>query len=148
MAAWGFHPVDAEIAPENTKFPCIYPADQGMPGGDGFASDCLIRHTVFTCRDSPRGAPEIRACRAQFASLVAPETGEFEPHRENFGVLSLFRILLVPRETRAQVQSVHGRQIRAKLKITWPGKWSRRRSIGRKLAPLTWSALAWHRCQS
>jgi hypothetical protein len=46
MAAWGFHPVDAEIAPENTKFPCIYPADQGMPGGDGFASDCVIHHPV------------------------------------------------------------------------------------------------------
>ena len=51
----------------------------------------------------------------QFASLAAPETGEFEPHREDFGVLSLFRILLVPREIRAQVQSVHSRQIRAKL---------------------------------
>jgi hypothetical protein len=52
-----------------------------------------------------RLAAEIRACRAQFASLAVPETGEFEPHREDFGVLSPFRILLVPREPRAQVQS-------------------------------------------
>ncbi len=39
---------------------------------------------------------EIRACRAEFVSLAAPETGEFEPHLENFGVSSLFRISLVP----------------------------------------------------
>ena len=52
-----------------------------------------------------RLAAEIRACRAQFASLAASETGEFEPHREEFGVLSLFRILPVPREPQAQVQS-------------------------------------------
>ena len=84
-------------------------------GGEHFAADCFIRHTVFTCRVSPRGAPEIRACRAQFKSVAAPETGEFEPHREDFGVLSLFRILMVPRETWAQVHSVHSRQIKAKL---------------------------------
>ena len=31
-------------------------------------------------------------------SLSAPETGEFEPHRGDFSILSLFRISLVPRE--------------------------------------------------
>ena len=57
-----------------------------------------LRQAVFTSGDSPHGSPEIRACRAEFAALAAPETGEFEPHRENFGVLSLFRISLGLRE--------------------------------------------------
>ena len=34
-------------------------------------------------------------------SLAAPKTGEFEPHRGDFGILSLFRISLVPREKTA-----------------------------------------------
>jgi hypothetical protein len=63
-----------------------------------FASDYIIRQTVFTFRDSPLGSSEICAYWAQFASLAAPETSEFEAQRENFGVLSLMRISLVPRE--------------------------------------------------
>jgi len=56
--------------------------------------------SLFASGDSPGGSPEIRACRAEFASLAAPETAEFEPDREDFRILSLFRISLVPRETR------------------------------------------------
>ena len=71
----------------------------------GFESPSL-RHTVFAFRDSPRGSLEIRAFRAQFASLAAPETREFEPYHGNFGILSLFRISLVPRENPAQARVV------------------------------------------
>ncbi len=67
----------------------------------GFESPSL-RHPVLTSGDSERGSPEIRAQRAQFASLAAPETREFEPHGEDFVILSLLRISLVPREKGAQ----------------------------------------------
>jgi hypothetical protein len=43
-----------------------------------------------------------RGKSALFASLAAPETGEFEAHCDDFGILSLFRIPLVPRENAAQ----------------------------------------------
>jgi hypothetical protein len=56
------------------------------------------RSRVLTSRDSPRGSWEILAYQAQFARLAAPETGEFEPHPEDFCVLSLFLTSLVPRE--------------------------------------------------
>jgi hypothetical protein len=49
-----------------------------------------LRHTVFAFRGSLQSSPEIRVYWAQFVSLTAPETGEFEPRREDFGVLSLF----------------------------------------------------------
>src|ERR1035437_5646209 len=48
------------------------------------------------------GFAENRRLSGYFAPLAAPETGEFEPYRANFGVLSLMRISLVPRENRAQ----------------------------------------------
>jgi hypothetical protein len=39
----------------------------------------------------------------QFWYLAPPETAGFEPHRENFGNLSLSRILLGPREMWAEL---------------------------------------------
>src|SRR6266446_6368338 len=39
---------------------------------------------------------ENRRISGQFAFPAAPETGEFEPHPEDFGDLSLLGILLVP----------------------------------------------------
>jgi hypothetical protein len=47
---------------------------------------------------------------AQFALLAAPETGEFEPRRGNFGILSLFQISVVPRENRHQTRLVPARK--------------------------------------
>src|ERR1019366_5617850 len=45
-----------------------------------YASDCAIRHPVFTFRDSPRGSSKICACWAQFAFLAA--SSQREPSRE------------------------------------------------------------------
>jgi hypothetical protein len=39
----------------------------------------------------------------QFSYLALPETAGFEPRRENFGILSLSRILLGPREMWAEL---------------------------------------------
>src|SRR5262249_22199811 len=57
-----------------------------------------LRHPVFVSKDSPRDSLKIRACSAQFASLAAPETGEFEAYREDWDGSSLMRISVVPRE--------------------------------------------------
>ena len=55
---------------------------------------------------------ENRHISGQFASLAAPETCAFELHRENFGVLSLIRISLVPRENTADLSKRDGRKER------------------------------------
>jgi hypothetical protein len=52
---------------------------------------------------------ERRRISAQFGSLAAPETGDFEPKSEDFGILSLFRNSLVPRENTAQTRRLPGR---------------------------------------
>ena len=69
---------------------------QPVDAGERFASDCVIRQSGFAFRDSPRNSLKIAAFGGQFASLAAPETGDSEPKSEDFGVLSLFRISLVP----------------------------------------------------
>ena len=46
---------------------------------------------------------ENRRISGQFAFRAGPETGDFDPHSGYFGILSLFRLLLVPRETHHEV---------------------------------------------
>jgi hypothetical protein len=80
---------------------CIFPNDQGN----------LTRRAVRARLRPPPPSLYLRAFAAgfvlnprqprQFPYLAAPEKAEFEPHPGNFGLLSLWRILLGPRENQA-----------------------------------------------
>ena len=79
-------------------------------GGEQFASDCVIRHPVSlrrVCTDFG-GNPRLSA---QFLFLAAPETGNFAPYGEDFGIWSLFRISLVPRDTQYKTARESARRL-------------------------------------
>ena|ERR1019366_1484617 len=45
------------------KFPVFFPVTGNFPCGEGFESDCVIRHPVFAFRDSLLRSPQIHANR-------------------------------------------------------------------------------------
>ena len=47
---------------------------QPVDAGERFASDCVIRHTVFAFRDSPQSSPETRGKPSHASSLWAGPT--------------------------------------------------------------------------